>query len=131
VVALIGPLGAGKTRFVTGLARGLDVKARVRSPTFTLVNEYTGRIPLLHVDLYRLEARDVEGLALQERLNESALVVEWAEKLPEAWRREALAIEITAADIETRDLAVRAHGARSEMLAEQWRAICEHARSPS
>ena len=51
VVTLSGPLGAGKTRFVAGLARGLQVSAHVRSPTFTLVNEYRGRLRLLHVDL--------------------------------------------------------------------------------
>ena len=91
VVALEGPLGAGKTRFVAGLAAGLDVKARVRSPTFTLVNEYGGRITLLHVDLYRLEPREVPGLALEERSERAALVVEWATlhqgELLENWRR--------------------------------------------
>ena len=81
-LALIaGFFGAGKTRFVAGLAHGLDVKARVRSPTFTLVNEYRGRIALLHVDLYRLESREVVSLALEERVESAALVVEWAEKL--------------------------------------------------
>src|SRR5438046_887525 len=80
LVALDGPLGAGKTRFVIGLARGLAARARVRSPTFTLVNEYHGRIPLMHVDLYRLAPAEVAGLALAEALADAALVVEWADK---------------------------------------------------
>ena len=82
VVALMGPLGAGKTRFVAGLARGLGYAARVRSPTFTLLHEYSGPLPLFHSDLYRLETRDVSGLGLEEALDRGPLVVEWAERLP-------------------------------------------------
>ncbi|HKQ56730.1 MAG TPA: tRNA (adenosine(37)-N6)-threonylcarbamoyltransferase complex ATPase subunit type 1 TsaE, partial [Candidatus Eisenbacteria bacterium] len=58
VIALLGPLGAGKTRFVAGLARGIAAAARVRSPTYTLVNEYPGRVPLIHLDLYRVTAAE-------------------------------------------------------------------------
>ena len=57
-VALVGELGAGKTAFVQGLARGLGVGGRVASPTFTIVNEHDGRVPLFHVDFYRLEHAD-------------------------------------------------------------------------
>jgi len=120
LVALEGPLGAGKTRFVQGVARGLGVRAHVRSPRFTLVNQYRGRVPLVHVDLYRLEERDVDGLALDEALNDAALVVEWAERLPRHLRQDALEIEIAPRDGEHREFEVRAHGARAEALRAAW-----------
>jgi len=90
VVALMGPLGAGKTCFVAGLAHGLGYGSRVRSPSFSLVNEYTGRILLVHLDLYRLAAGEVESLGLEEYLERGALAVEWGERLPARWRGDAL-----------------------------------------
>ncbi|RUM88744.1 MAG: tRNA (adenosine(37)-N6)-threonylcarbamoyltransferase complex ATPase subunit type 1 TsaE [Thermodesulfatator sp.] len=84
LVALVGELGSGKTTFVQGLARGLGVppEVYVTSPSFTLVNEYPGRVPLFHVDLYRLSPEEVEDLGLSEMLFRGVMVVEWAEKLP-------------------------------------------------
>lgn len=83
VIALSGDLGAGKTRLVKGLARGLDIPARVHSPTFTLVNIYAGgRLTLFHLDLYRLETREqIVAAGLEEYLNPAGVtVVEWAER---------------------------------------------------
>ncbi len=83
VVALSGELGAGKTQFVKGLARGLGIAARVHSPTFTLVNIYSdGRLTLFHVDLYRLETREqITAAGLEEYLTPAGVtVVEWAER---------------------------------------------------
>ncbi len=120
VIALEGPLGAGKTRFVAGLAAGLDAKARVRSPTFTLVNEYGGRITLLHVDLYRLEPREVPGLALEERSERAALVVEWADRLPASLLADALHVQITPGDGDARTFEARGDGARARALLERW-----------
>jgi tRNA threonylcarbamoyladenosine biosynthesis protein TsaE len=82
VIALTGELGSGKTTFIQALARGLEVPADcyVTSPSFTLVNEYPGRVPLCHADLYRLgEGADLEGIGLLERMNGEAVVaIEWA-----------------------------------------------------
>jgi tRNA threonylcarbamoyladenosine biosynthesis protein TsaE len=81
VVALAGPLGAGKTNLVQGMARGLQVSGGVRSPTFTLIHEHPGAVPLFHVDLYRLDAHDAEGLGLDEITDiPGVTAIEWAER---------------------------------------------------
>jgi tRNA threonylcarbamoyladenosine biosynthesis protein TsaE len=82
VVLLYGDLGAGKTAFVRGLARGLGASPdEVSSPTFTIVQEYSGRVPLYHVDLYRLEPKEVDDLGLDELVSGDGVVaIEWAER---------------------------------------------------
>ena len=82
VVLLYGDLGAGKTAFVRGLAQGLGAPAAdVSSPTFTLVQEYRGQVTLYHVDLYRLEPKEVDDLGLDELvLGDGVVAIEWAER---------------------------------------------------
>ncbi len=87
MVLLTGELGAGKTTFVRGVARGAGSSAQVASPTFQLVRMYTGRVQLAHVDLYRIETPSELGdLGLDELLDQGAVVVEWGDRLeaPEA-----------------------------------------------
>jgi tRNA threonylcarbamoyladenosine biosynthesis protein TsaE len=120
LVALTGPLGAGKTRFVTGLAHGMSCRGRVRSPSFTLVNEYPGRILLLHLDLYRIDARDVDGLGIEESLTRGALVVEWGEKLPGWARADALALAFAAPSEFVRVVTAHAGTGRGAALLAGW-----------
>ncbi len=96
VVALVGPLGAGKTTFAQGLCRGLGVRDAVTSPTFVLEERYSGRLPVLHVDLYRLEYEsEVEELGLYDRLDGASVVlVEWADRAPDLLRRADVVVEI-------------------------------------
>jgi tRNA threonylcarbamoyladenosine biosynthesis protein TsaE len=120
VVGLIGPLGAGKTTFVQGVARGAGVRDRhVASPTFSLVNEHPGRVPLVHVDLYRIEhARELDELGLADAYDRAAVAIEWLDRFPEAAPDERLDIEIAIADDDTRRLTCRGRGARAEALVE-------------
>jgi tRNA threonylcarbamoyladenosine biosynthesis protein TsaE len=91
-VLLYGELGAGKTAFVRGLAAGLGIDPDdVSSPTFTLVQEYRGRLPLYHVDLYRLAPGEVDDLGLDALAANGVLAIEWAERMP---RDDAGAIEV-------------------------------------
>ncbi|MGE5246370.1 MAG: tRNA (adenosine(37)-N6)-threonylcarbamoyltransferase complex ATPase subunit type 1 TsaE [Betaproteobacteria bacterium] len=108
VLLLEGDLGAGKTAFTKGLAEGLGIDpAEVSSPTFTLVQEYRGgRLPLVHVDLYRLsDPREIDELGLEEIAAGAVLAIEWAEKLPQP-PPGAIIVRIEHLEGDTRRLAV-------------------------
>jgi tRNA threonylcarbamoyladenosine biosynthesis protein TsaE len=114
VIIISGDLGTGKTRLVQGIARGLGVSGPVTSPTFSLVKEYTGRLPLYHVDLYRLTPRDLPALGLEEYLQDGGvLCIEWGERaagLYERWSDDALLIDLGWLDEERRRVRIRAIG---------------------
>ena len=103
VLLLYGDLGAGKTAFVRGLAEGLGIdRDEVSSPTFTLIQEYRGgRLPLFHVDLYRIEdPRELDELGLEEIAEDGVLAIEWADKLPDDARLKPSALDAARVDAE-------------------------------
>lgn len=111
ILRLEGPLGAGKTRFVQGIARGLGMDTlQVNSPTFTLVQEYDGDLPLIHIDAYRLRDSD-EFLELGgDELLESgaAVLIEWASRIADLLPRRALTLTLTVRTETTRTLTLSA-----------------------
>ena len=106
VVACVGPLGAGKTCFLQGLARGLDVTGEVTSPTFVLVNHYRGRIPVYHVDAYRAGSlTELLDLGLEEMLyGEGVTIIEWADKLAPLLPPRTITATITGLGDEPREI---------------------------
>ena len=96
VVALYGDLGAGKTAFVRGMARGLGLTARVSSPTFTIVNEYLGSRELFHFDMYRLGSADeLFDIGWEDYLNRGGVcAVEWSERVAEAFEGDEIPVRI-------------------------------------
>jgi len=119
-VALIGPLGAGKTTFVQSFAVGADVPPSqpVGSPTFVLVHEYAGRIDVIHCDAYRLRsAAEYLDLALDEpQSTGAAVLVEWADRFAELLPPERLELRFSVAGADFRDVTIRAHGKREVAL---------------
>lgn len=110
VIALYGDLGAGKTQFAKGFAVGLGVRDTVNSPSFVLMAEYTGRLPLFHIDLYRLEGASdaMAGGLLDERQADGVTIIEWAERLGAALPARRLDVMIDGTGEEPRVLTLRA-----------------------
>jgi len=114
VIGLTGDLGSGKTAFVQGLAEGLEVPGQyyITSPTFTLINEYPGRLPLFHIDLYRLDGKsDLEDIGLDELLYDEAIIaIEWVEKMSDNLPAEHLTMSFEIADDDCRRISLNAYG---------------------
>jgi tRNA threonylcarbamoyladenosine biosynthesis protein TsaE len=114
IIALTGELGSGKTAFVQGLAKGLDVSEKyyITSPTFTLINEYPGRHRLFHVDLYRIEhISELEDIGLDEVLHQDAVIaIEWADKLSGDTLSDHLALQFKLTGEESRQIDIFAYG---------------------
>jgi tRNA threonylcarbamoyladenosine biosynthesis protein TsaE len=116
-VCLYGDLGAGKTNFAYGIARGLDVQEQyITSPTFTFVNEYLGRLPLYHLDLYRLNGPDeLENIGFDEYIeSDGVTVIEWAERAADELPMENLSVYFSYVGETSREIGFRVEGERYE-----------------
>ena len=111
-LALVGPLGAGKTQFAKGFAVGLGIDAVVNSPSFTLMAEYEGRLTLFHQDLYRLAGSEdvLAGGLLDERQDDGVTLSEWADRLDPALDSTRLVVAIEPTGEETRDIELSGQG---------------------
>jgi tRNA threonylcarbamoyladenosine biosynthesis protein TsaE len=122
IVALIGELGSGKTCLTQGLAKGMDVAENVPvvSPTFTLINEYPGKIPLFHLDVYRLSGpRDLEDMGYEEVFyGGGIIVIEWAEKIQDILPAKTLFILMRYIDENTREMILEGPGGKIRKLEE-------------
>jgi tRNA threonylcarbamoyl adenosine modification protein YjeE len=95
IVCLLGDLGAGKSVLARAIAAALDVTDRMPSPTYTLVEEYSGRVPVLHIDLYRLgNEEEFEMLGIGEEMERSVSLVEWADRAPSLTARADITIRL-------------------------------------
>jgi tRNA threonylcarbamoyladenosine biosynthesis protein TsaE len=126
-IALLGPLGAGKTQFAKGFAAGLGVDAVVNSPSFTLMAEYEGRLPLFHQDLYRLAGAEeaLGGGLVDERQQDGVTLIEWGERLPHEIDPERVVVRIEVGEGDERRICVEApgdHGLRYVAAARHWTA---------
>lgn len=108
VVAMYGDLGAGKTAFVRGMARGMGITARVSSPTFTIVNEYLGETPLIHFDMYRLTSSDeLFDIGWEDYLARGAVcVVEWSENVSDAFFGDEINVRIEKTGDSSREITI-------------------------
>jgi tRNA threonylcarbamoyladenosine biosynthesis protein TsaE len=123
LVLLEGDLGAGKTAFTQGIAAGLQVPQVVSSPTFTLLKEYIGRLPLYHFDLYRLDdPLEIVDLGFEEYFSGAGVcVVEWANKADALWPAEHLRVRFAVLGETTRELVCSAVGAQMVDVGEAFR----------
>jgi len=116
IIHFRGDLGSGKTTFIRGLAAGLGVYDvdGVSSPSYTLINDYEGRIRLLHIDLYRLgSAAEIEDLDLLEMMDDNTvLAIEWSERIPEEFLQPTYLIECKYLDNHTRKIAIISNNSR-------------------
>ncbi len=123
VIALEGELGTGKTQFIKGLTAGAGVgeSIYVSSPSFTLINEYPGRVLFYHIDLFRLENQEAaEGLGLEDYFQgEGITAIEWADRIPRLLPKERLTIHILYTGKNTRSIEITGKGKRYEDLIKE------------
>ena len=118
IICLDGELGSGKTIFTKGIANALGITESITSPTYTIIKEYVGELPLYHMDVYRLDG-NVEGLGIEEYFTKGGVVViEWADTIKDILPEERLDIYIKVIDENKRVLVLNPHGRKYEELCE-------------
>lgn len=118
VICLDGELGSGKTVFVKGLAQAMGITETVTSPTFSIIKEYEGELPLYHMDVYRLDG-DVTGVGIEEYFDKGGVtVIEWAKTIKEILPKERLDIKIKVAGENKRTIILTPHGSKYEEVCE-------------
>ncbi len=121
LLAFYGELGAGKTCFIQGISLGLEIKDYVTSPSFTIINEYQGKIPIYHFDLFRLDnAEEILELGYEEYFyGEGLTVIEWAEKIEQLLPKEHLKIDIKFKDRYERTISFISQGDRFDKFLKE------------
>ncbi len=121
LIALMGDLGSGKTVFTQGIGKGLGIKGRIRSPSFVIINEYPGDIPLYHFDLYRISQEEVETLGYEEYFYapKGVVVIEWADVIPYLLPPQYLEVRIKIDDFAQRKIVFIAHGSAYKKILER------------
>lgn len=118
VICLDGELGSGKTVFTKGIANALGIEESITSPTFTIIKEYEGELPLYHMDVYKLDG-NTDGVGIEEYFNKNGVVViEWASTIKDILPDERLDIKFRVVDENKRLLILKPHGKKYEELCE-------------
>ena len=121
VLAMTGDLGAGKTTMTKALARGLGIEEHVTSPTFTIVNEYEGRLKLFHFDVYRIaDIEEMYDLGFEEYIyGDGVSIIEWSNLIKEILPEDTINIEILASDVDERTIRISGRGKKFENLSKE------------
>jgi len=118
IICLNGELGSGKTVFTKGIANALGIKETITSPTFNIIKEYDGELPLYHMDVYRLDG-NIEGVGIEDYFSKDGVVViEWADMIKDYLPQERLDIFFRVVDEDKRSLTLQPHGKKYEELCE-------------
>ena len=118
IICLDGELGSGKTVFTKGIANALGITENITSPTYTIIKEYDGELPLYHMDVYRLDG-NIDGISIEEYFTKGGVVViEWADTIKDILPKERLDIQFKVVDENKRLLTLTPHGTKYEELCE-------------
>ena len=118
VICLDGELGSGKTIFTKGFAGAMGIEENITSPTFTIIKEYEGELPLYHMDVYRLDGT-TDGVAIEEYFTKGGVVIiEWASTIKDILPKEYLGIKFRLVDENKRNIIITPHGTKYEELCE-------------
>lgn len=120
IVALKGDLGAGKTALTKGIARGMGVEGDITSPTFTIINEYSGQVPFAHMDAYRVKnLEEMENVGFSDYLNGYVVVIEWADRIMPLLPRNVLWVELKVKGDLLREISFVSDGRRFDDILQE------------